>query len=57
MSSPARLVKRYARARLYDVAAGRYMSVDDLREWQRSGVKFVVVDAATGLDITRVLLA
>jgi polyhydroxyalkanoate synthesis regulator protein len=50
-------VKRYARARLYDVSAGRYVSVDDLREWQRDGVKFVVVDAATGRDITRVLLA
>jgi polyhydroxyalkanoate synthesis regulator protein len=51
------LVKRYARSRLYDTAEGRYVSVDELREWQRDGLAFCVRDAETGEDITRILLA
>ena len=48
-----RLVKRYARSRLYDTHTARYVTVDDLR----SCVSFRVIDAETGDDITRVLLA
>ena len=51
------LIKRYARSRLYDPAAGRYVGVEDLRNWQKQGVAFTVVDTETGDDITRVLLA
>jgi polyhydroxyalkanoate synthesis regulator protein len=59
-SSPGfspRLVKRYGRSRLYDTVALRYLSVDDLRAWDACGIPFVVIDAETGGDITRVLLA
>jgi polyhydroxyalkanoate synthesis regulator protein len=51
------LIKRYARSRLYCAAKGRYVTIRELREWQREGVWFVVEDAETGADITRVLLA
>jgi polyhydroxyalkanoate synthesis regulator protein len=50
-------VRRYSRSRLYDTIAGRYLSVDDLRQWLKDGVRFEVRDSETGEDITRVLLA
>ena len=54
--SEPRLVKRYARSRLYDTLASRYVTVSELRDWRMRGVKFVVRDAETGDDITLVLL-
>ena len=50
------LVKRYARSRLYDTAGRRYVTIEDLQEWRRKGVAFVVEDAETGRDVTRELL-
>jgi polyhydroxyalkanoate synthesis repressor PhaR len=54
---PPILVRRYVRSRLYDTVAGRYLTVEDLRQWLRDGVDFQVRDSETGEDITRVLLA
>jgi polyhydroxyalkanoate synthesis repressor PhaR len=54
---PPILVRRYARSRLYDTVGGRYLTVEDLRQWLRDGVEFQVRDAETGEDITRVFLA
>ena len=51
------LVKRYARARLYDTFHRRYVTVALLRDWQGCGISFVVLDTETGDDVTRVLLA
>ena len=51
------LVKRYARSRLYDTSAARYVTIVELKRWQISGRPFVVVDAETGADVTQVLLA
>jgi polyhydroxyalkanoate synthesis regulator protein len=51
------LIKRYERSRLYDTKRGRYVAISELRDWQRRGIPFVVVDTETGDDITRVLLA
>ena len=56
MANP-RLVKRYARSRLYDTEAASYVTVSDLKTWAAQGVQFVVLDAETGEDITKVLLA
>jgi polyhydroxyalkanoate synthesis regulator protein len=57
-SAPSRiLVKRYAGRRLYDTAGRRYVSVEQLRAWAATGVSFQVIDAETGADITRILLA
>ena len=52
-----RLIKRYARSRLYDTEAARYVTRDDLRVWLSQGLKFTVIDAETKQDITGVLLA
>ena len=52
-----KLVKRYAQSRLYDTQAARYVTVADLLSWASKGIPFVVIDAETGDDITRVLLA
>jgi polyhydroxyalkanoate synthesis repressor PhaR len=54
---PPIVIRRYARSRLYDTVAGRYLTVDDLRQWLKDGVAFQVRDSETGEDITRVLLA
>ncbi len=51
------LVKRYARARLYDTAGLRYVTVDTIRDWLAGGIAVFVIDAESGEDITRVLLA
>ncbi len=51
------LVKRYGGGRLYDTAQLRYVSVAQLRGWVAAGVAFAVIDAETGADVTRVLLA
>ena len=51
------LVKRYARSRLYDTRNQCYVSIDQVRGWAAKGVVFSIVDAETGSDVTRVLLA
>jgi polyhydroxyalkanoate synthesis regulator protein len=51
------VVRRYARSRLYDAENQRYVSVEQLIGWAAEGVAFVVLDAETGADVTRVLLA
>jgi polyhydroxyalkanoate synthesis regulator protein len=51
------LIKRYARDRLYDTRAGFYVTVAVLRRWAERAIPFHVVDAETGEDITRILMA
>jgi polyhydroxyalkanoate synthesis regulator protein len=51
------VIKRYGRSRLYEPARGRYVSIEDLRRWQREGMSLMVLDVETGADVTRVLLA
>jgi polyhydroxyalkanoate synthesis regulator protein len=38
-------------------AKGRYVTVDELRQWRRDGRAFIVRDVEMGADVTRVLLA
>ena len=57
MTNAPVLIKRYARSRLYDPARLRYVTVEELPEWRRNCVAFVVIDVETGADVTRVLLA
>lgn len=52
-----RLVKRYAKTRLYDTVAASYVTLADLRAWKITGRPFVVIDVETGEDITHILLA
>ena len=51
------LVKRYDRSRFYDTVRTRYVTVEELQDWRDRGITFVVQDAETGEDVTRVLLA
>ena len=50
------IVKRYAGERLYDTTMLAYTTVDALRALRKKSVAVVVKDAATGEDITRVVL-
>ena len=53
---PPRIIKRYARSRLYDTAARRYVTVDQLRAMIQDGTPVVVTEAGNGRDITRAIL-
>jgi len=50
------LIKRYGSSRLYDAAALRYLSLDDLAELVARGERFIVRDAKTDNDITQEIL-
>jgi polyhydroxyalkanoate synthesis regulator protein len=40
-----------------DPAGRRYVAIEELRQWRRDGVAFKVIDAETGAEVTRALLA
>lgn len=50
-------IKKYANRRLYDTSASRYVTLDHLRELVKDNADFEVVDAKTGEDLTRGVLA
>ena len=50
------LIKRYGGSRLYDPAALRYLSLDDLAELVARGERVIVRDAKTDNDITQEIL-
>lgn len=51
------VIKKYANRRLYDTSASRYVTLDHLRDLVSEGLDFQVVDAKTGEDLTRGVLA
>ena len=51
------VIKKYANRRLYDTSASRYVTLDHLRELVKDGRDFKVVDAKSGEDLTRGVLA
>ena len=51
------LIKRYGGSRLYDTMHGRYLTIEELRQWVAESINFVVMDSETGADVTRILLA
>jgi polyhydroxyalkanoate synthesis repressor PhaR len=50
--SSARLIRRYANRKLYDVRTSTYVALEDLAALVRAGETVRVVDQATGEDIT-----
>ena len=54
-----RLIKRYGGGsrKLYDTEESRYVSLDEISAWIRSGQELQVVDSATGEDVTAPTLA
>ncbi len=51
------IIKKYANRRLYNTAKSSYVTLDHLAQMVREDIDFVVVDAKTGEDITRSVLA
>jgi polyhydroxyalkanoate synthesis repressor PhaR len=51
------IIKKYANRRLYNTDTSAYITLDDLAKMTREGREFQVLDAKTGDDITRSVLA
>ena len=49
-------IKKYANRRLYHTGTSTYVTLDDLARMVKEGEEFVVQDAKSGEDITRVVL-
>jgi polyhydroxyalkanoate synthesis repressor PhaR len=47
-----RLIKRYESRKLYDTEESRYVSLDEIAGWVRTGQEVRVMDNATGSDVT-----
>lgn len=52
----AYVIKRYSNRKLYDTQESRYVTLEEIEEMIRSGREIVVVDAASGEDLTSVTL-
>ena len=52
-----RVIRRYDNRKLYDPAARRYVTVDDVAEMVSAGEDVKVVDQKSGEDLTNVILA
>ena len=50
------VIKKYANRRLYHTGTSTYVTLDDLARMVKDGEDFVVQDAKSGNDITRVVL-
>jgi polyhydroxyalkanoate synthesis repressor PhaR len=50
------IIKKYGNRRLYDVTHSRYINQDEVAQMVREGREVKVVDAATGEDLTRLVL-
>jgi polyhydroxyalkanoate synthesis repressor PhaR len=50
------LIKKYENRRLYDATNSRYVNLEDVAEMLKKGHDVRVVDAASGKDITRLIL-
>jgi polyhydroxyalkanoate synthesis repressor PhaR len=56
---PARpvIIKKYENRRLYDTSNSRYVNLEDIAQMVREGTEVQVLDAATGEDLTRLVLS
>jgi polyhydroxyalkanoate synthesis repressor PhaR len=50
------LIKKYENRRLYDTTNSRYVNLDDIAQMLKQGQDIRVLDAASGEDLTRVVL-
>lgn len=59
MSQPEQptIIKKYANRRLYHTGTSTYVTLEDLAGMVKRGDQFAVIDAKTGEDITRSVLA
>jgi polyhydroxyalkanoate synthesis repressor PhaR len=56
MKSKTVVIKKYGNRRLYDTTHSRYINQDEVAEMVQKGHDVQVVDAATGEDLTRLVL-
>ncbi len=56
MNRPRIVVKKYENRRLYDTTNSRYVNLDEVAQMVQEGNDVEVVDAATGEDLTRLIL-
>jgi polyhydroxyalkanoate synthesis repressor PhaR len=56
MDRKAITIKKYENRRLYDSTNSRYINLEEIAELIKEGYEVKVVDAASGEDITRVVL-
>src|SRR5450432_4723226 len=56
METKAVVIKKYENRRLYDTTNSRYVNLDEVAQMLQRGEDVKVVDAATGEDITRLIL-
>ncbi len=52
-----RLIKRYESRKLYDTEESKYVSLDEIAAWVRSGQEIKVIDNASSDDVTSQTLA
>jgi polyhydroxyalkanoate synthesis repressor PhaR len=50
------IIRKYENRRLYDTSQSRYVNLEEVARMVRDGVDLQVLDAATGEDITRLIL-
>ena len=50
------VIKKYENRRLYDTTNSRYINLDEVAQLVKDGGEVEVVDAATGEDLTRLVL-
>jgi polyhydroxyalkanoate synthesis repressor PhaR len=50
------IIKKYENRRLYDASNSRYVNLDEIARMIRDGEELKVVDAASGEDLTRLIL-
>ena len=50
------IIKKYENRRLYDTSNSRYVNLEDIAQMVREGTEVQVLDAATGEDLTRLVL-
>lgn len=51
------IVKKYANRRLYDTSRSSYITLKEISEMIRDDLDFIVIDAKSGEDLTRSVLA
>jgi polyhydroxyalkanoate synthesis repressor PhaR len=56
MNPPKVIIKKYENRRLYDTTNSRYVNLDEVAEMLRQGTEVQAIDAATGEDLTRLIL-
>jgi polyhydroxyalkanoate synthesis repressor PhaR len=50
------IIKKYENRRLYDTGSSRYVNLDEVAQMVQEGREVQVLDAATGEDLTRLVL-